>query len=87
MRSVWIVHYWSKCQSSDICGVFCINQGTDFAKCYRRVASGNKVAGAIRSLQLVCARVLHEILLMLVLLYGSEKMIWRGKELSRIRAV
>ena len=51
------------------------------------MASGNKVAGAIRSLQLVCARVLHEILLMLVLLYGSEKMIWRGKELSRIRAV
>ena len=54
--------------------------------------SGRKVAGAFRSLfnargVLECTRVLHERLLMLVLLHGNEKMIWREKEKSRIRAV
>ena len=62
-------------------------------KCSRKVASGRSVAGAIRSLvntrnlQLECARVLHEILLVPVLMYGSETMIWREKERSRVRAV
>ena len=36
---------------------------------------------------LECARVLHEGLLGPVLLYGTETMIWREKEGSRIRAV
>ena len=51
-----------------------------------------RVAGAIRSLvnarslQLKCARVLHELLVVPVLTYGSETMIWREKERSRIRA-
>ena len=57
--------------------------------------SGRRVASAIRSLvnarrlQLECARVLHESLLVPVLVYGSETMIWRGreKERSRIRVV
>ena len=55
-------------------------------QCSRKVASGRKVAGAIRSLvnarslQLVCARVLHEPLLVPVLIYGSETMIWKKKE-------
>ena len=40
-----------------------------------------------RSLQLECARVLQESLLMAVLIYGSETMIWREKRRSRIRAV
>ena len=40
-----------------------------------------------RTLQLECARVLHELLLVPVRNYGSEKMIWREKERSRIRAV
>ena len=46
------------------------------------MASGRRVAGAIRSLanarglQLECARVLHESLLMHVFMYGSEIMIW-----------
>ena len=40
-----------------------------------------------RSLQLECARVLHESLVVLVLTYGSEKMLWKEKERSRIRAV
>ena len=57
---------------------------TDGAECSRKVASGRRVAGAIRSLvnvrdlQLECARVLHETLLVLL---------WEEKERSRIRAV
>ena len=57
------------------------------------MASGRRVAGAFRSLvnarslQLECARVLHESLLVPVLTYGSETMIWREKERSRIKAV
>ena len=60
--------------------------GTDEAECSRR-----RVAGAIKSLvnarklQLECARVLQESMLVPVLTYGSETMIW--KERSRIRAV
>ena len=55
--------------------------------------SGRRVGGTIRSLfnvrnlQLECARVLHESLLVPVLMYGSETMIWREKERSRIRNV
>ena len=57
------------------------------------VVSGRKIAGAIRSLvnarslQLQCAMVLNESLLVPVLTYGSETMIWREKERPRIRAV
>ena len=40
-----------------------------------------------RSLQLECTRVLHESLLVPFLTYGSETMMWREKERSRIRAV
>ena len=40
-----------------------------------------------RGLQLECVRVLHEGLLMSVLLYGSETILLRKKERSRIRAV
>ena len=66
--------------------------GTDEAELSRKVTSGMKVAVAIRSLvnarslQLECARVLHESLLMPVLMCGSETMIWREKR-SKIRAV
>ena len=51
-----------------------------------------KVAGTIRSLvnarglQLECAWVLHEGLLVHILLYGSEIMIWREKQRSKIKA-
>ena len=67
--------------------------GIDGAKCSRKVVSGGKVAGAIKSLvnardlQVECARVLHEILLVPVLMYGNETMSWKEKERSRIRAV
>ena len=55
--------------------------------------SGRRVAGAIRpmvnarSLQSECARILHKSLLVPVLTYSSETMIWREKERFRIRAV
>ena len=51
------------------------------------------MGGAIRSLinfrglQLEWARVLHETLLVPVLIYGSETMLWKEKERSRIGAV
>ena len=56
---------------------------TDAAECHRKVASGRKVAGTIRSLvngkgrQLECVGVMHEVLLLNILLYGSETMILR----------
>ena len=57
------------------------------------VASERRMAGTIRSLvnardlQLECARVLHETLLVLVLTYVSKTLLWKEKEKSRIRAV
>ena len=53
--------------------------------------SGRRVAGAIRflvnakDLQLKCARVLHEILLVPILMYDSKTMLWKEKATSRIR--
>ena len=67
--------------------------GTEEAECSRKVVIGKRVAIVIsslvntRSLQLECSRVLHELLLMPVLVYGSETVIWREKERSRIRTV
>ena len=67
--------------------------GTNEAECSRKVASGRRVAGVIRSLvnagdlQLECDRVLHETLLLPVLMYGNETMLWSEKERSRMRAV
>ena len=55
--------------------------------------TGRRVAGAIRSLvnardlHLECAGVLHVTLLVSVLMYGSEKMLWEEKERFRIRPV
>ena len=54
---------------------------TDEAECSRKVVTGRRVAGTIRSLvdagnlQLECARVLHESLVVPVLTYGNEIMI------------
>ena len=67
--------------------------GTDVAYCSRKVVSGRRVAGSIRSLvnardlQLECARVLQGTLLKPVLMHGSETMLWRGNERSRVRTV
>ena len=55
--------------------------GTDGAECSRKVTSGRRVVGAIRSLvnardlQLEHARVLHETLLMPVLMYSGKTML------------
>ena len=57
------------------------------------MANERRVAGAIRSLinardfQLEFARVLHETLLVPVLMYASETILWKEKERSRIRAI
>ena len=67
--------------------------GTDEARCCRKVASGRRVTGAIRSLvnasdlQLECVRVLHETFLVPVLMYGSETMILEGEavEMDNLR--
>ena len=59
---------------------------TDGAECSRKVASRRRVAGTNKSLvsprdlQLACARVLHETLLVPVLKYDSETMLWKEKE-------
>ena len=67
--------------------------GIDWAACSREVESRKRVAGAIgylvnaRDLQHECARVLQETLLVPVLMYGSETLVWEEKERSRINAV
>ena len=66
---------------------------TDGAECSRKVASGRSVSGAIgslvnaRDLRIECARILNETLLVPVLTYGSETMLWKEKERSMIRVV
>ena len=53
----------------------------------RRVAGAIRSLDNDRSLHLECARVMNESLLVLVVTYGSETMIWREKERPRIKAV
>ena len=66
--------------------------GTDEAKCTRNLASGRRVTNAIRflvnatDLQIEWTRVLHETLLVPVLMYGIETMLWK-KERFRIRVL
>ena len=70
-----------------------MDAGIDGAECSMKVASRRRMAVALRSLvnardlQIECVRVLHETLLVLVLTYDSERMLWKEKEKSRIRAV
>ena len=61
--------------------------GTNGAECSRKVPGAIRSLVNDRDLQLKCARVLHETLLAPVLKYGSETMLWKEKERSRIRAV
>ena len=62
--------------------VFWINQ-VQMREFTRKVASERRVVGVsrplvyARSLQLQCSRVVYESLLVPVLMYGSETMIWR----------
>ena len=55
----------------------------------RKVERERKVAGAIKflivmGLQLECARVLHEALIVPVFIYGNETIIWKEKERSMV---
>ena len=67
--------------------------GTYRAQCSRKVANWKRVASAIRSLvntrnlHLECAIVLHKTLLVPVLMYGNESMLWKEKERTKIRDV
>ena len=74
---------WSMRQNLKTWGEFWINQ-VHMVQCRRKVVSGRKVTGITRFL--VNARGLHEALLMLILLYGYETMMWR-KAKFRIRAI
>src|SRR5678816_1241927 len=65
----------------------------DDAECSRKVVNGRKNAGAIKSLvnvkglSLECNRVLHEGMLLPVLLYSSETMVWNKKYRSKVQCV
>ena len=62
--------------------------GTNGAECSRKVASGRRVAGPIRSLvsvrdlQLECARVLNQTLLRSVLMYGTIQCYGKRRDLE-----
>ena len=64
---------FSMCQNFNILG----ESGTDEAECHEKLASGRSVVYAIwspinaRGLQLMCAMVLHEILLVPFLMQGN----------------
>ena len=70
-------------------GCFLDELCTAGTECSRKVVRGRRVAGDIRSLvndrdlQLKCTRVLHETLLVPVLMYGSEIMLWKKKKIIR----
>ena len=57
--------------------------GIDGAQCSRKVVSGRRISDAIRSLvnardfQIQYARVLHETLLVTILIYDSETVLWK----------
>jgi hypothetical protein len=68
-------------------------KGLDDVECGRKVSNGRKVSGAIKlmvnvkGLSLKCAKVLHESMLVPVLMYGSETMVWNPKYRSKMQAV
>ena len=76
-----------------MCGCVLDESGTDGTERSRKVASGRRVPGETRflvnarDLQLECARIFHKTLLVPVLMYGSETVLWKEKERSRIRVV
>ena len=68
-------------------GCVLYESGTDLTECWRKVAGAIRSLANARGLQLECARFLHETLLVPVRMYGSETMLWKEKERSRISAV
>src|SRR5678815_1193791 len=83
---------WNKYQFENF-GYMLDEKGTNDAECSRKVVNGRKVAGVIKSLvnvkelSLECARVLHEGMLLPVLLYSSETMVWNKKYRSKVQCV
>ena len=59
----------------------------DEEECNRKVADAIRSLINARDLQIKCARVFHETMLVPVLTYGDETMLWKEQERSRIRAV
>ena len=80
---------------SELNSMGCVSDesGIDDAECHRKMARGRRVAGAIRPmviasiLLLECTIVLHEPLLVPLLIYDSETMIWKENERYRIMTV
>src|SRR5678815_5288590 len=68
-------------------------KGTDDAECSGKVVNCRKVAGAIKSLvdvkrlSLECARVLREDMLLPVVMYSSETMVWNKRHRSKVQCV
>ena len=60
---------------------------THGTECRRQVAGAIRSLVNARNLQLECARVLYETLLVPVLMYGSKTMLWKKKVRFRISAV
>ena len=64
--------------------------GTDGAECSKKVASGRRVAGLIRSLVnardfwIECSRALHKTFLVPILMYSSEVMLWKDRIAKRV---
>src|SRR5678816_3773424 len=68
-------------------------KGMNDAECSRKVVNGRKVTGAIKSLvdvkglSLECAMVLHEGMLLPVLMYSGETMVWNKRYRSKVQCV
>src|SRR5678815_232284 len=68
-------------------------KGTDDEEGSRKVVNDRKVDGAIKSLvdvkglSLECTRVLHECMLLPVLMYSSETMVWNKRYRSKVQCV
>src|SRR5678816_2452184 len=83
-----MVSSWNRCLR-----YMFVEKGAYDAECSRKVVNGRKVVGAIKSLvnvkglSLECARVLHESMLLTVLLYSSETMVWNKKYRSKVQSV
>ena len=63
------------------------DKGTDDAECGRKVAGAIKSLVNAKGLSLECMRVLHESMLIPVLMYGSESMVWSDEYRSKMQAV
>ena len=76
---------WNMSRSVNSWGLFNINQ-VEMKQCCREVVSANSL-GNDGSLQLGLALVLHDFLLVPVLMYRNDILVWRGNERSRMRTV